>query len=74
VGYRAGLHVARQGLTSGYLPLGASVVRDEIAEVLIHGGYLAHGFTYSGHPTTCAAALANIRVIEEEKAHRAHAR
>src|SRR4029453_3243571 len=36
-------------------------------EVLIHGGYLAHGFTYSGHPTTCAGALANLRVIEEEK-------
>jgi putrescine aminotransferase len=56
-----------KGLTSGYLPLGASVVRDEIAEVLIHGGYLAHGFTYSGHPATCAAALANLRVIEEQK-------
>jgi putrescine aminotransferase len=56
-----------KGLTSGYLPLGASVIRDEIAEVLIHGGYLAHGFTYSGHPTTCAAALANLRAIEEQK-------
>jgi putrescine aminotransferase len=55
-----------KGLTSGYLPLGASIVRDEIADVLIHGGYLAHGFTYSGHPTTCAAALANLRVIEEQ--------
>jgi putrescine aminotransferase len=56
-----------KGLTSGYLPLGASLIRDEVAEVLIHGGYLAHGFTYSGHPTTCAAALANLRVIEEER-------
>jgi putrescine---pyruvate transaminase len=55
-----------KGLTSGYLPLGASVVRDEIAEVLIHGGYLAHGYTYSGHPTTCAAALANLAFIEEQ--------
>jgi putrescine aminotransferase len=56
-----------KGLTSGYLPLGATVVRDEIAEVLIHGGYLAHGFTYSGHPTTCAAGLANLEVIERDK-------
>jgi putrescine aminotransferase len=56
--------VLAKGLTSGYLPLGATVVRDEIAEVLKHGGYLAHGFTYSGHPTTCAAGLANLAVIE----------
>lgn len=58
--------VLAKGLTSGYLPLGATVVRDEIADVLIHGGYLAHGFTYSGHPTTCAAGLANIAVIERD--------
>ena len=56
-----------KGLTSGYLPLGASIVRDEIAEVLIHGGYLAHGYTYSGHPTTCAAGLANLGFIEREQ-------
>lgn len=56
-----------KGLTSGYLPLGATIVRDEIAEVLVHGGYLAHGFTYSGHPATCAAALANLHVIERDK-------
>ena len=59
--------VLAKGLTSGYLPLGATVVSDEIAEVLIHGGYLAHGFTYSGHPTTCAAGLANLEVIERDK-------
>ena len=59
--------VLAKGLTSGYLPLGATVVRDEIAEVLIHGGYLAHGFTYSGHPTTCAAGLANLEVIQRDK-------
>lgn len=55
-----------KGLTSGYLPLGASIVRDEVADVLIHGGYLAHGYTYSGHPSTCAAALANLAVIERD--------
>ncbi len=55
-----------KGLTSGYLPLGATLVSDEIAAVLTHGGYLAHGFTYSGHPTTCAAALANLHVIERD--------
>jgi putrescine aminotransferase len=55
-----------KGLTSGYLPLGATMVREEWAELLIHGGPLAHGFTYSGHPTSCAAALANLHVLERD--------
>lgn len=53
-----------KGITSGYLPLGASMMSDEIADVLLNGGYFAHGFTYSGHPTCAAAALANLQVIE----------
>jgi putrescine---pyruvate transaminase len=56
-----------KGITSGYLPLGATMVSDEIAEALLHGGYFAHGFTYTGHPTTCAAALANLAVIEKDR-------
>ena len=55
-----------KGLTSGYLPLGATLVTDEIAAVLASGGYFAHGFTYSGHPTTTAAALANLEIIARE--------
>jgi putrescine aminotransferase len=55
-----------KGITSGYLPLGATLVSDEIAEAMQAGGYLAHGFTYTGHPTACAAALANLDVIERE--------
>ncbi len=55
-----------KGLTSGYLPLGATMVSDEIADVLLHHGYFAHGFTYSGHPTTCTAALANLDIIEND--------
>ena len=55
-----------KGLTSGYIPLGATMVSDEIAATLKHGGYLAHGFTYRGHPVSCAAALANIAVLESE--------
>lgn len=53
-----------KGLTSGYLPLGATMVSDEISETLFEGGYYAHGFTYSGHPTCAAAALANLETIE----------
>lgn len=58
--------ITAKGLTSGYLPLGATLVRDEIADTLRHGGYLAHGFTYSGHPSAAAAALANLEIIERE--------
>jgi hypothetical protein len=39
-----------KGITSGYLPLGATLVSGEIASVLEAGGTLAHGFTYTGHP------------------------
>lgn len=55
-----------KGITSGYLPLGASMMSDEIAEVITKQGYFAHGFTYSGHPTATAAALANLNLIEKE--------
>lgn len=54
-----------KGVTSGYLPLGATMLSDEIVETLHQGGYLAHGYTYSGHPAACACALENIAVIED---------
>lgn len=57
------LNVAK-GLTSGYLPLGATLVSDEIADVIETSGYFAHGFTYTGHPSCAAAGLANLGVIE----------
>jgi putrescine aminotransferase len=56
-----------KGITSGYVPLGATMVSDEIAGVLVDGGYLAHGFTYSGHPVPCAVALANLDLLERER-------
>jgi putrescine aminotransferase len=56
-----------KGITSGYLPLGATMVSDEITATLHEGGYLAHGFTYSGHPVPATAALANIAIIERER-------
>jgi putrescine aminotransferase len=55
-----------KGITSGYVPLGATMVSAEIGETLLNGGYFAHGFTYSGHPVSCAAALANLDIIERE--------
>ena len=58
-----------KGLTSGYLPLGATIISDRIYDVIAepgHDRYLAVGYTYSGHPVSCAAALKNIEIIERE--------
>ncbi|MBL4732614.1 MAG: aspartate aminotransferase family protein [Rhizobiaceae bacterium] len=55
-----------KGLSSGYLPIGAVAFSDEISNTLQKGEF-AHGYTYSGHPACCAAALANLKIIEEEK-------
>jgi len=56
-----------KGMTSGYLPMGATLICDTLSDELINGGYFAHGHTYSGHPTCAAAALANLEEIEERK-------
>ena len=55
-----------KGITSGYLPLGATLVSDQIAQDVINSGYFSHGFTYSSHPTTAAAALANLDLLERD--------
>ncbi|MEM7243341.1 MAG: aspartate aminotransferase family protein [Pseudomonadota bacterium] len=54
-----------KGLSSGYAPIGGSIVSDKVASVLAEDD-LAHGYTYSGHPVSCAVALENLRIIEEE--------
>jgi len=57
-----------KGLSSGYLPIGASVVSDKVANVLSEkGGEFEHGYTYSAHPAACAVALENLRILEEER-------
>ncbi|MHC5350660.1 aspartate aminotransferase family protein [Metapseudomonas furukawaii] len=56
-----------KGLTSGYVPMGGVIVRDEIVDTLNEGGEFYHGFTYSGHPVAAAVALENIRILREEK-------
>ncbi len=55
-----------KGLSSGYQPIGGSIVCDEIAEV-IGSIEFNHGYTYSGHPVACAVALENLRILEEEQ-------
>jgi putrescine aminotransferase len=56
-----------KGLSSGYLPIGGVMIADRVAEVVFKGGDFNHGYTYSGHPAACAAALANLEIIEREK-------
>ena len=56
-----------KGLSSGYLPISAVGVADHIVEVLRgFGDDFIHGYTYSGHPTCAAVALANIEIIQRE--------
>lgn len=56
-----------KGLSSGYQPIGGSIVCDEVAEVMGSAGDFNHGYTYSGHPVAAAVALENIRILQEEK-------
>ena len=61
--------VTAKGLTSGYVPLAATLVSDRVFDAITHrpdGALMAHGFTYSGHAVACAVALANIDLMERE--------
>jgi len=57
-----------KGLTSGYIPLGAVIFSDRIWAAMAADGarWFTNGFTYSGHPVACAAALKNIEIIARE--------
>jgi adenosylmethionine-8-amino-7-oxononanoate aminotransferase len=62
------LIVCAKGITSGYLPLGAVIAAGHVAEPFFDGtvGLWRHGYTYSGHATVAAAALANLDLLERE--------
>jgi len=56
-----------KAVTNGFQPLGGVMVSDKVATVVTgSGGEFGHGFTYSGHPIACAAALATLDILEEE--------
>ena len=56
-----------KGLSSGYQPISATIISDAIYEVVAaKNNKFLHGMTYSGHPACCAAALANIKLMETE--------
>lgn len=68
-GVQPDIIVSAKGLSSGYLPLGATIYSDDIHDVIAetgHGRLFSNGFTYSGHPVCCAAALKNIEIMERE--------
>ena len=57
-----------KGITSGYMPLGALMISDRLMEnIKKESNLLFHGFTYSGHPACCAAAIKNIEIIKRDK-------
>ena len=62
-----------KGINSGYIPLGATAVNKRVEEAWERDHPLApimHGYTYSGHPLACAAANANLEIVEREKLHK----
>lgn len=65
-GIKPDIVTCAKGLTSGYVPLGAVIVSKEIAGHL-ETNMLWTGLTFSGHPVSCAAALAMLEVYEEER-------
>ena len=59
-----------KGLSSGYAPIGAVIVSERVAGPFWRPGsaeVFRHGYTYSGHPTACAVACANLDIIERER-------
>ena len=65
-GIRPDIMTIAKGLSSGYAPIGGSILSDEVAQV-ISSEEFNHGYTYSGHPVAAAVALENLRILEEEK-------
>ncbi len=60
-----------KGLTSGYIPMGATLISDRLFEQISGSRagktpYFTNGFTYSGHPVSCAAAIKSLEIIEKE--------
>ncbi len=68
VGVTPDLAPIAKGMTSGYVPMGGVLISDRVAGPILEGaGEVFHGYTYSGHPLACAAGLANLRIIREER-------
>jgi putrescine---pyruvate transaminase len=69
LGIAPDLITCAKAITSGYLPLGAVIASARVQEPFFSspGTMFRHGFTYSGHPTACAAAIANLDLMQRER-------
>ena len=66
-GYQPDIITTAKGLTSGYSPLGAAIISDRVFEPFGHGKTaFPHGYTFGGHPVSCAVALTNLDIFERE--------
>ena len=65
---QADMMIFAKGVTSGYLPLSGVMLTRSVHDTLksVQGPFM-HGFTYSGHPTSCAVALRNLHILEDER-------
>jgi adenosylmethionine-8-amino-7-oxononanoate aminotransferase len=65
--YQPDIITTAKALTSSYVPMGAMIASDKVAEPFMEGtASFAHGFTFAGHPVAAAVALANIEIYERE--------
>jgi putrescine---pyruvate transaminase len=66
----ADLWCLAKGISSGYVPLGANAISAKVAAVFddddTGAGQIAHGYTYSAHPVAAAAAIATLKILQEE--------
>ncbi len=66
-GYVPDMITCAKGITSGYAPLGAMIASDRLMEPFLHGDTtFLHGYTFGGHPVSCAVALKNLEIFETE--------
>jgi adenosylmethionine-8-amino-7-oxononanoate aminotransferase len=66
-GFQPDMITCAKGMTSGYSPLGATIVSDKVYEPFRHGTTaFYHGYTFGGHPVSAAVALENLNIFEEE--------
>ena len=73
-GYVPDMITCAKGMTSGYSPIGATIVSDRIYEPFKHGSTaFYHGYTFGGHPVSSAVAMENLDIFEEENLN-AHVR
>jgi adenosylmethionine-8-amino-7-oxononanoate aminotransferase len=66
-GYQPDIITCAKGLTSAYSPLGAMIATDRLMEPFLQGHTsFLHGYTFGGHPVSCAVAMANLDIFERE--------